>query len=130
MADETPRYERSDFHPRVVGLFFIGLAVLCIGAGLVIWLFQKDLNRFFGYRGTASWTSSPRMMPPSPQLQADPRVDLAGLRAKEDVVLQNYGWVDRPNGVIRVPIDVAMRMLVERGVPTRKSPPVTSKPAP
>ena len=41
--------------------------------------------------------------------------DMARLRAQEEAVLSTYDWVDRGAGIVRIPIDQAMRLLVERG---------------
>jgi hypothetical protein len=42
------------------------------------------------------------------------------LRARQELLLNGYGWVDREKGVARIPIDEAMRIVVERGLPTRE----------
>ena len=44
-------------------------------------------------------------------------VSLAELRVVEDADLNSYGWVDRTSGVARIPIDRAMQLLLERGLP-------------
>lgn len=51
---------------------------------------------------------------PLPRLQEAPFVDVGALRAEEERALRNFGWVDRQAGVVRLPIDVAMRLYVER----------------
>jgi hypothetical protein len=131
MAEETARYERRDLGPRIISLFGLGLVITCILTSIVIWAFEKGLDRFFAYRGTATWTASPQMVAPVPRLQTNPARELGELRAEEDAILQSYDWVDRRNGVIRIPIDVAMRLTVERGLPVRKSAnPGSPKPAP
>lgn len=56
--------------------------------------------------------------PPAPNLQVDPRQQLLDLRADEERVLTSYGWVDQINGLTRIPIERAMEMLVEQGLPT------------
>ncbi|MPZ17995.1 MAG: hypothetical protein GEV06_08795 [Luteitalea sp.] len=56
--------------------------------------------------------------PPEPRLLVDEPADLAGVREDEAAVLNSYGVVDRAQGSWRVPIDRAMTLLVERGVPT------------
>jgi hypothetical protein len=57
--------------------------------------------------------------PPEPRLQTNPRQDLADMRAKEDDVLGSYGWIDKNAGVVRIPIDAAMKLTLERGLPAR-----------
>jgi hypothetical protein len=58
--------------------------------------------------------------PPEPRLQIDPRRDLADLRAREDEQLTSYGWVDKNAGIVRIPIDAAMKLTLERGLPARQ----------
>ncbi len=51
-----------------------------------------------------------------PELLADgktPEQRLRELQAQDRMTLSNYGWVDRPNGIVRIPIDRAMLLVVE-----------------
>ena len=66
------------------------------------------------------------MTVPPPNLQTLPTLDLTAFRAREDSVLHSNGWVDKAAGVVRIPIDEAMRLLVERGVQA----PVAATPSP
>ena len=61
-------------------------------------------------------------LPPEPRLQTDPRADLRELRAHESTVLSTYGWVDKAAGVVRIPIEEAMRITAQRGLPARSAP--------
>jgi hypothetical protein len=54
-----------------------------------------------------------------PRLQISPSDDLRTLREREDTDLNTYGWVDRSRGVVRIPINRAMDLLLERGLPVR-----------
>lgn len=58
---------------------------------------------------------------PRPNLQVNPRDELLALEARDDAVLHSYGWVDREAGVVRIPIERAMELVAERGLPTRSS---------
>lgn len=64
---------------------------------------------------------APVQLPPEPRLQANPLNDLAGLRAEEDRLLTTFGWVDRPHGIVRIPVEQAMRLAVTRGLPHREA---------
>lgn len=57
-----------------------------------------------------------RSEPPAPRLQVDPALDIFEHRKAEQQVLSSYGWVDRKAGVVRIPIERAMSLLVERGI--------------
>jgi hypothetical protein len=39
------------------------------------------------------------------------------MRAEEDASLNSYGWVDKEQGVVHIPIERAMDTVVERGLP-------------
>ncbi len=39
------------------------------------------------------------------------------MHAKEDLLLENYSWVDESKGVVRIPIERAMELVAERGLP-------------
>jgi hypothetical protein len=56
------------------------------------------------------------MSVPPPNLQTLPNLDLQAFRAREDSVLHSYGWIDKDKGIVRIPIDEAMRILTERGL--------------
>jgi hypothetical protein len=63
---------------------------------------------------------------PEPRLQQSEPVDLARLRAKEEALLSTYGWVERKEGIVRIPIDEAMQLLADpktaeaKGIRSRK----------
>ena len=58
----------------------------------------------------------------APQLQLAPRDDLRAFRAREDQLLNSYGWIDKTAGVARIPISRAMELLIERGLPASSAP--------
>jgi hypothetical protein len=51
---------------------------------------------------------------PAPRLQSAPAFDLAALRRQKSAMLDEYRWIDPSRGVVRIPIDRAMQLLVER----------------
>jgi hypothetical protein len=54
---------------------------------------------------------------PQPRLEVKPGASLVQLRAAENADLNSYGWIDRTTGTVRVPIDRAMQLLLDRGLP-------------
>jgi hypothetical protein len=54
---------------------------------------------------------------PSPRLEEDERNQLNGILMEEENKLYSYGWVDQNAGAVRIPIDLAMDLLVQRGLP-------------
>ena len=63
-----------------------------------------------------------RRLPAQPRLQAFPLNEGYEFRQQEAAALTRYGWVDRNAGTVRLPIDEAMRLTIERGLPSRPAP--------
>ena len=117
-------HEESDFDFRGVMTFAGGLLAVAV----VVYAIIFGLFRVFDARDGVKMPSEfplaaaeGRREPPEPRLQTDPRQDLADLRAKEEELLGTYGWVDKNAGVVRIPIDAAMTLTLQRGLPARES---------
>jgi hypothetical protein len=55
---------------------------------------------------------------PTPRLQTDDGYqEITDMHAKEDLLLENYSWVDQSKGTVRIPIERAMELVAERGLP-------------
>src|SRR5689334_6475388 len=123
MSDVSrPRdYERTDADPRLVGALALGLAVFLVITPLLL----KVL-----YPGASNLGVIPSSLPkpPSPRLQVDPVTDLNALRATEHQQLDSYGWINRESRVAHIPIDRAMELTGERGLPGW--PQTSSQPSP
>ena len=60
-------------------------------------------------------------VPPEPRLQWRPNDELGKLRTEEETVLNGYAWVDKASGVVRIPVERAIDILAERGLPAREA---------
>jgi hypothetical protein len=121
--------EHADIHhetsdANIVGVLGFGLGLVV--SALLIYVVVLVLFQFFqgreARRVPAEYplaVSQGERLPPEPRLQTNPREDLRVLRAKEDELLGSYGWVDKNAGVVRIPIEDAMKLMVERGLPAR-----------
>lgn len=54
-----------------------------------------------------------------PVLQIDPVADLNAYKAQQNELLNNYGWVDKDAGVARIPIERAIELTAQKGLPHR-----------
>jgi hypothetical protein len=61
----------------------------------------------------------PQSVFPNPKLEEDERGQLNGIRMSQEQTLYSYGWVDEEAGTVRIPIERAMDLLVQRGLPVR-----------
>ena len=121
--EHLEHHEPSDVNIRAILSFGAALIVLAAVVHLLIYV-------LFGYFSSREGVTVPAEFPlaaaqghrepPEPRLQTDPRQDLADLRAKEQELLDSYGWVDKNAGIVRIPIDAAMKLTLERGLPARQ----------
>ncbi len=115
-------HEEKDVNVWAVGKFAIALVLICIAALFILF----GLFRYFQAREAAVQAPlkpgvniDARRLPPAPRLQDAPILDLKQMRDAEDQILGSYGWVDRQNGTVRIPIDRAIDLLAQRGLPSR-----------
>lgn len=127
-VDASAGYEKRDVHIRGLFIFAFWMAVV-----LIVTLFGMRLT--FDYFKTAmplGSTMSPmvsptaRMLPPSPRLQVLPHQELQDYCAAQQQEVNSYGWIDQQSGVVRVPIDRAMDLILARGLPARPAEPAGS----
>jgi len=112
------RHEAADVNIWAVGRFGIALAFLCIlSLGLLFGLYNYFESMVGGKAPDLNVDA--RRLPPQPQLQKTPILDLDQMRAAEDQILNSYGWVDQSKGLVRLPIDQAIDILAKRGLPAR-----------
>jgi hypothetical protein len=99
-----------------VGLFAVGV-VIHFGVWLLFYYLNGETRN--NARQYPLATEQEQRLPPEPRLQVNPRGDLRALRDEEDALLRGYSWVDKSAGVVRIPIDRAMQLTLDRGLPAR-----------
>lgn len=106
------------FRPIVIATIILVATLVLAAVGMRVLLFHfldRDA-RLSPPANPLAAAAGPRL-PPEPRLLPKPVEQLRALRAEEDETLSTYGWTDRANGVVRIPIDRAMDLVVERGLP-------------
>jgi len=106
-------YETSDVNVRAVLAFGAGL----VAVAAVVHVALAGLLLLLSGTGGGAAAGVP---PPEPRLQVDPERDMETQRRREEEILSSYGWVDRPAGTVRMPVDRAIDLVLERGLPTWK----------
>ena len=135
------QFEREDLSSRAVFAFMIGLAII----GIVIYFIIVGMYSYLdNYERAQMQTASP--LAPStevtarriefapghgdyverkfkengaPLLEYDERGQFRDFLLNQEKELDSYGWVDENAGVAHIPIERAMELTVERGLPIR-----------
>lgn len=130
--NEEVEFEREDLGARPILIFLVGLVIGCVLVALVLKGLYGYLN---AYENRHQSVQSPLVQQttadtrtvepgdiakfPQPQLENNETIDIDKFRLREAQTLNSYGWVDQDAGVVRIPIDRAMELVAQRGLPTR-----------
>jgi hypothetical protein len=143
--DASKGYEASDVRVSGVVVFLVALTIFAVVTGVLAYGVGKVLNarmnkedgppsrwaRQVDVRPLGTMPSNPEMQSklsemtqsfPTPRLQTDDgNQDVADLHAREDLLLDNYSWADDAHSKVRIPIERAMELLAQRGLPVAKA---------
>jgi hypothetical protein len=112
-------HEKSDVPVKwlfvfVVCLFGAGIAIELILSGMLQNLqHTTPIERDPLTQARSLARGSLKPPPNAPRLQLSPPADLNAFRADEDKVLDTYGWVDKTNGIVRIPVARALDLIVK-----------------
>jgi hypothetical protein len=126
--DNTPPdvalgHEARDISTRVVVRFGIALIVGAVIVHLAVWVvyrqFGVQADRAYAVREFPLAPVGAPAQPPAPRLQTQPREELKAMRASEGDRLTGYGWVNPAAGVAYIPVERAIQLTLEQGLPAR-----------
>ncbi len=133
-AGHGTEFEHEDLSTRGVFAFMIGLAVI----GVVIYFIIIGMYTFLDkYERSQMATASPLVTSKgaisrvvtqddmdkmfkdngAPMLETNERGQFKDFLLNQENQLNSYGWVDEKAGVAHIPIDQAMQLIVQRGLP-------------
>jgi hypothetical protein len=139
--DTSLGYEATDVKTTGIIVFLVCLLAFVAATGGVCWVIGAQINAHLNHEDgpNTKWTktveirelgnlpSSPEMQNkvaeitksfPQPRVQIDDgNIDVADLHAREDILLDNYTWIDPSKGSVRIPIEQAMQMIAQKGLP-------------
>lgn len=134
-------YEHRDIGIAGVVWFLVALAALCLITAFVVNVLYHQLERRNEEQQppisplVMNAPEDTRKLPPeyngdfgkylidtfpSPQLEINERDQLNKIRNEEDDKLATYDWIDKQAGTVRIPIDRAMDLIAQRGLPVRE----------
>lgn len=145
VVDTSLGYEATDVKTTGIIVFLVCLLAFVAATGGVCWVIGAQINAHLNHVDgpNTKWTktveirdlgnlpSSPEMQNkvaeitksfPQPRVQIDDgNIDVADLHAREDILLDNYTWIDSSKGTVRIPIEQAMQIIAQKGLPVASS---------
>lgn len=132
IVNPETHHEEQDINPGPVYKFFIWLAVGTALTYVLAYFIVKparDRNAGVGNGPTAHVErSAADRLPPEPRLQlapghaAHPLEEIRHYKDSLYSILHSYAYIDKKAGTVRIPIDVAKQIIVQRGLPTSAQP--------
>jgi hypothetical protein len=116
-------HEISEVQPKPILAFLILLAVFsafCFGIIVVYFRFLAADAAKHSPRPSPLITQGAARTPPEPRLQTDAWGDWDTYKADQDRQLGQYAWADRESLTVRMPIERAMEVILQRGLPHRE----------
>ena len=137
IVNPETRHEDSDVNVRALLWAVVIFIVFAAITHVVLYLQFHAYARHFRNESSQPLTMMTRpsdaSVPPAPRLQPFPNkmhnneipppntntpvTDMADMRAAEEESLNKAGWVDKQKGVVRIPIETAKQLVVQRGLP-------------
>ena len=141
--DASAGYEQTDVKTAGIVVFLVSLLIFVGVCGGATWFIGKIINARLDREDgpNTKWTKDTDQeirklgnMPnnvelqdkiaamtqsfPTPRVQTDDgNEDVADLHAREDLLLDNYTWIDQSKGTVRIPIERAMEIVAQKGLP-------------
>jgi len=113
-------HEPGDVDAPFLTKFGLGMSALIIVFMFGLWgMFDYLKNRVTEIEEPEhpSAIVNTQKQPPAPRLQAHPAEDMRKFRAAEERSMDQYGWIDPDKGIVQIPVDRAMDLIAQRGLP-------------
>jgi hypothetical protein len=136
IVNPETRHEESDVNTRALLWSVVIFVIFAALTHAVLYLQFHAYARYFRHEAAPPLTMMPRpadaSVPATPRLQpfptknqdglmppyaVSPVTDMAEMRSAQDKQLSEPGWVDQKKGIVRLPIETAKQLVVQRGLP-------------
>jgi hypothetical protein len=121
-------YEKTDVDVRGVVKSGVYLAIILIVVFVAMRFTFNEMSVMTPMGEAASPLVDTRQMPPAPRLQVEPQSELSDYCNGQMKSLEGYSWRDSKAGIVQIPVDRAIDLMVEHPLPARAAGDVPSGP--
>ena len=117
-------YDHSDLGASGIFIFLVGLALVVGLVHVVVYGFLRAYENYApsNVERTAEKIGDPTQRFPAPVVQPDPVADMNKFREAEELELNSAGWLDQKAGIAHIPVERAIDLVAQRGLPVRPAP--------
>jgi hypothetical protein len=133
-------FEHRDLDATGIFAFLFGLAIFGLIMHFILLGMYKFMDRYTQQHqppsnplatpvesGNRQVPPQTRLKFPQPRLEVNERTEFRDFLRYQEERLHSYGWVDEKAGVMHIPIDVAIQIVAQRGLPTRSQPGIPAR---
>jgi hypothetical protein len=120
-GNNGPGYEVRDANIKGLLQFAFWLAMLLLVTLVAMRFTFSELSKMAPLGPAASPFENARQIPSGPLLQAEPHQELGAYCANQQLAVDGYAWVNKTGGIAQIPIDRAMDLTIQRGLPSRSA---------
>ena len=135
---DTVAFENRDVKPRTIYVYLAVLALSVVLSYVVCVFILRITTKIAAESDTPPPPVRQEMknfltMPPEPRLQGvpghgtDPQYDLREKIQEDAEANQKAGWIDQNSGIAQIPVEDAMKIIAEKGLPAASTPPAEKK---
>ena len=135
---DTVAFENRDVQPRTIYVYLAVLALSVVLSYVVCVFILRITTKMAADSDTPPPPVRQEMknfltMPPEPRLQGvpghgtDPQYDLRVKIEEDTEANQKAGWIDQNSGIAQIPVEDAMKIIAEKGLPAASTPPAEKK---
>ena len=136
---DTVAFETRDVKARTIYIYLAVLAIAVILSYVVCVFILRATTKLAVESGTPPPAVRAEMgkdyltMPPEPRLQGvpghrnDPQNDLREKVLEDTEANEKAGWIDQNSGIAQIPVEDAMKIIAEKGLPAASTPPAEKK---
>lgn len=111
-------YDTKDVHGKPLAVYFAILTVITIMSAIVALVSWRAWAPRPNSGSVAVLpVAEERPLPALPRLQPAPQLDIKALHAAEHQKLGTYAWIDKQAQIVQIPIDRAIDIVAEKGLP-------------
>jgi hypothetical protein len=130
MSEHASQHGHGEHHPETlheensvqfapVLIFAVVMVIVSIATFLTVKIIERAFDTSWSRSEAPVSPLAQAQMPPAPLLEVSPGQARIDLRAKEQEVINSYRWIDEKGGVVGIPVEEAIKLLAQRGLPVR-----------